>query len=104
MDYINSTVGVGGPNSTNNTGRIFIGLKPKSERGDAGVVIDRLRKSVGSVIGMQTYFRAIQNINLGGRISKGEYQYTLQSSDTDVLYAASEEMRLKIAKLDFCAT
>jgi HAE1 family hydrophobic/amphiphilic exporter-1 len=102
VDYINSTVGVGGPNSTNNTGRIFVGLKPKSERGEASsVVVDRLRKSVGSVIGMTTYFREVQNINLGGRISKGEYQYTLQSSDTDVLYAGAEEMRAKIANLDF---
>ena len=101
VDYINSTVGVGGPNSTNNTGRIFIGLKPKNEREDQAVVIDRLRKAVGPVIGMQSYFRAIQNINLGGRISKGEYQYTLQSSDTDVLYAGAEEMRQKISQLDF---
>jgi HAE1 family hydrophobic/amphiphilic exporter-1 len=102
VDYINSTVGVGGPNSTNNTGRIFIGLKSKKERDESSsVVVDRLRKSVGSVIGMQTYFRTIQNINLGGRITKGEYQYTLQSSDTETLYASAEVMRQKIAGLDF---
>jgi HAE1 family hydrophobic/amphiphilic exporter-1 len=102
VEYINSTVGVGGPNSTTNTGRIFIGLKPKTERGESSaVVVDRLRKSTGSVIGMQTYYREIQNINLGGRISKGEYQYTMQSSDTETLYAASEDMRQKIVALPF---
>ncbi len=102
VDYINSTVGVGGPNSTNNTGRIFVGLKPKKERGESSAVtVDRLRKATASVIGMQTYFREIQNINLGGRISKGEYQYTLQSSDTETLYASSEEMRQRIAALPF---
>ena len=102
VDYINSTVGVGGPNSTNNTGRIFVGLKPKNERGESSsIVVDRLRKSTSSVIGMQTYYREIQNINLGGRITKGDYQYTLQSSDTDTLYAASEDMRHKIAALPF---
>ncbi len=102
VDYINSTVGVGGPNSTNNTGRIFVGLKPKKTRGEpSSAVVDRLRKSVGSVIGMQTYFREVQNINLGGRISKGEFQYTLQSSDTEALYAGAEDMRQKIAQLPF---
>ena len=102
VDYINSTVGVGGPNSTNNTGRIFIGLKSKKERDESStIVVDRLRKSVGSVIGMQTYFRTIQNINLGGRITKGEYQYTLQSSDTETLYASAEVMRQKVAALPF---
>ena len=64
-------------------------------------MIDRLRKSVGAVIGMQTYFREVQNINLGGRVTKGEYQYTLQSSDTEALYAGSEDMRQRIARLDF---
>src|SRR5258707_6822736 len=85
VDYINSTVGVGGPNSTNNTGRIFVALKPKKERGEngeAGQVVARLRNSANAVTGMTTYFRQIQNINLGGRISKGEYQYTMQSSES----------------------
>jgi len=102
VDYVNSTVGVGGPNSTNNTGRIFVALKPKKERGEpSSVVIGRLRAATASVIGMKTYFREIQNINLGGRISKGEYQYTMQSTDTDTLYRSSEEMLHKIAELPF---
>ena len=41
---------------------------------------------------MAVYFREIQNINLGGRISKGEFQYTMQSSETDTLYRVSDEM------------
>ena len=41
----------------------------------------------------------IQNINVGGRINKSQYQYTLQSSDTDTLYKIAPEMRDKIAKL-----
>ena len=43
--------------------------------------------------------RSIQNINVGGRISKSEYQYTLQSSDTEELYRLAPELRDKIAKL-----
>jgi hydrophobic/amphiphilic exporter-1 (mainly G- bacteria), HAE1 family len=101
VDYINSTIGVGGPNTTNNTGRIFVALKPKSERKDTGIqVIQRLRHSANSVTGMTTYFRMIQNINLGGRISKGEYQYTLQTSDTELLYKSADEMLRRISGID----
>ncbi len=100
VDYVNTTIGVGGPNSTNNTGRIFIALKPKSVRKEDGqAVINRLRRTASSVTGTTTYFRMVQNINLGGRIAKGEFQYTLQSSDTELLYESSEEMRRKIALL-----
>jgi HAE1 family hydrophobic/amphiphilic exporter-1 len=102
VEYVNSTVGVGGPNSTNNTGRLFIALKPKKERREASeAVIARLRTAANSVVGTRAYFRQIQNINLGGRISKGEYQYTMQSTDTDVLYKSSDEMLHKIAELPF---
>ncbi len=94
--FVNSTVGVGGPNSTNNTGSMFVGLKPKAERGPSGPVLQRLRRATGSVVGMQVYFREIQNINLGGRIAKGEFQYTMQSSDTETLYRVSDEMLERI--------
>ena len=54
--YVNSTVGVGGPNATNNTGRMFVGLKPKAERGPSGPVLQRLRRTTGSVVGMAVYY------------------------------------------------
>ena len=94
--YLNYTVGIGGPNATNNTGRMFVGLKPKAERGPSGPVLQRLRRTTSNVVGMAVYFREIQNINLGGRISKGEFQYTMQSSETDTLYRVSDEMLERI--------
>jgi HAE1 family hydrophobic/amphiphilic exporter-1 len=103
VDYINSTVGVGGPNSTNNTGRLFVALKPKKERGangEANQVVQRLRQSANRVTGMTTYFRMIQNINLGGRISKGEFQYTLQSSEIETLYRVADEMLVKVKTIE----
>ena len=99
VNYVNSTVGVGGPNSTTNYGRIFIVLKPKGERDPAPVVIQRLRRAAAGVPGMKTGFRVIQNINIGGRITKGEYQYTLQSGDTEALYRIAPELRDKIAQV-----
>jgi HAE1 family hydrophobic/amphiphilic exporter-1 len=96
VEHVNSTVGVGGPNSTNNTGRMFIVLKPKKERDSMPVVQQRLRRATGSVVGMTVYYRGIQNINLGGRITKGEFQYTMQSSETETLYRSSDDMLERI--------
>jgi hydrophobic/amphiphilic exporter-1 (mainly G- bacteria), HAE1 family len=101
IDYLNSTVGAGGPNPTNNYGRIFIALKPKEERKvKVQAVIARLRQSVSVVPGIVMYFQPVQNINLTGRISKSEFQYTLQSSDTETLYRVAPEMRDRMAKLE----
>ena len=99
VDYVNSTVGVGGPNSTNNQGRMLVALKPKSERDAASVVIARLRRSASQVTGMRVFFQSIQNINIGGRLAKSEYQYTLQSSDTEALYTLAPKLSDKIAEL-----
>ena len=47
----------------------------------------------------QIFFQPIQNINLGGKLAKSQYQYTLQSNDTDALYRIAPELRDKIAKI-----
>jgi len=101
VDYVNSTVGAGGPNPTQNIGRMFIALKPRKERGEnSTAVIQRLRRTANVVPGMAVYFQNVQNINITGRISKSEFQYTLQSSDTDLLYKVAPELRDKIAQID----
>ena len=99
VDYINSTVGAGGPNPTANFGRVFIALKPKKEREPAPVVMARLRQTSLQVPGIQAFFQSIQNLNIGGRPSKSQYQYTLQSGDIESLYRLAPEMRDKIAKV-----
>ena len=99
--YVNSTVGVGGPNPTTNYGRLFVALKDRSERKEnSTAIIQRLRRSANTVTGMIVYFQNVQNINITGRISKSEYQYTLQSSDTETLYRVAPEMRDKVAKVE----
>jgi HAE1 family hydrophobic/amphiphilic exporter-1 len=99
VEYINSTVGAGGPNPTTNNGRLFIALKPRKERDSATVVMARLRQKATQVPGMQAFFQSIQNLNIGGRPSKSQYQYTLQSGDTESLYRLAPEMRNKIAQV-----
>src|SRR5499426_4701403 len=101
VDYVNSTVGAGGPNPTLNIGRMFIALKPRKERDEnSTAVIQRLRRTANVVPGMAVYFQNVQNINITGRISKSEFQYTLQSSDTQLLYDVAPTMREKIAEID----
>ena len=99
VDYVNSTVGSGGPNTLGNSGRMLVALKPRSERDKLPVILARLRNEANVVPGMQIFFQPIQNINLGGKLSKSQYQYTLQSNDTDALYRLAPQLRDKISKI-----
>ena len=78
---------------------MFVVLVPKTEREPLPQVISRLRSATANVAGIRTFFIPIQNINIGGRISKAEYQYTLQSADTEALYRIAPELSDKLAKL-----
>ena len=101
VEYVNPSVGPGGVNPTPNQGRIYIALKPREERKEnSTAVIQRLRVTANTVPGMSVVFQNVQNINITGRVSKSEYQYSLQSSDTEALYRLAPEMRDRIAKID----
>ena len=99
VDYVNSTVGIGGPNSLGNSGRMLVALKARRDRDSLQEILARLRRNANVVPGIQIFFQPIQNINLGGRLNKSQYQYTMQSNDTDSLYRLAPEMRDKIAKI-----
>ncbi|MEN3297731.1 MAG: hypothetical protein V7642_6984 [Burkholderiales bacterium] len=68
-----------GGNNTQNTGRLFVNLKPRNDRQPMPKVLEGLRKTTRAVPGVAVYFRPIQNLQLGGRASKSRYQYVLQS-------------------------
>ena len=97
--YVNSTVGSGGPNTLGNSGRMLVALKPRDERDGMQQINARLRQNVNVVPGIQIFFQPIQNINLGGRLNKSQYQYTLQSNDTQDLYRITPQLRDKIAQI-----
>src|SRR3974390_3267879 len=97
--YVNSTVGAGGPNSVGNSGRMLVALKPRKERDNLQTILARLRRTANVVPGLAIYFQPIQNINLGGKLAKSQYQYTLQSNDTTTLYRLAPELRDKIARI-----
>jgi multidrug efflux pump len=83
VDTIGSFAGGGGPGGGgSNTGRMFIMLKPLSERKlSADQVIGRLRPKLTSVPGATLFLQAQQELQIGGRGSNSQYQYTLQSED-----------------------
>jgi hydrophobic/amphiphilic exporter-1 (mainly G- bacteria), HAE1 family len=99
VDYLNITTGVGGANATSNFGRALVVLKPRDQREGVETVVQRLRVKANSFVGVAAYFQIMQNINIGGRTGKSQYQYTLQSSDTETLYKVGPEMMEKIAQI-----
>jgi HAE1 family hydrophobic/amphiphilic exporter-1 len=73
---------VGGNTGALNSGRMFITLKPHDQRdASASEVIARLRPKLDKVEGARLYLQAAQDINVGGRASRTQYQYTLQDAD-----------------------
>jgi hydrophobe/amphiphile efflux-1 (HAE1) family protein len=81
-----SFIGSGVASSTVNNGRMFITLKPRAERdATADQVINRLRKKLAGVIGINLFLQASQDIRVGGRMSRAQFQYALQSGDLDEL-------------------
>ncbi len=79
---VNSFNGGGG---SQNTGRLFINLKPRAERKPMKQVIEGLRGKLRDVPGIAVFMRPTQNLQLGGRPSKAQYQYILQSVKADEL-------------------
>ncbi len=79
-------VGSGGPTGALNNGRMFITLKPKAERDvSVGQVIARLRTQLDKVEGARLYMQPAQDVNIGGRLARTQFQYTLQDGDIDEL-------------------
>ncbi|MDP1976581.1 efflux RND transporter permease subunit [Undibacterium sp.] len=74
----------GGSGSQNN-GRMFVNLKPRGERKPMKEVVDGLRKKLNEVPGISVFLRPTQNLQLGGRPSKSQYQYILQSVEAGSL-------------------
>jgi HAE1 family hydrophobic/amphiphilic exporter-1 len=84
-DIASYGTGIGG-NRPINTGFVILGLKPLGERkSSADEVITRLRPQLAKVPGIQLFLQASQDLNVGGRTSRTQYQYTVQDSDINEL-------------------
>jgi multidrug efflux pump len=88
VEHVVAFTGSGGWGGTTNTGNLFAGLKPLSERklSDAAV-IGRLRRELSGVTGARLFLQSAQDIHFGGRQGNAQYQYTLLSDDLSTLDA-----------------
>ncbi len=86
-----------GGGGAQNTGRMFINLKPRAERQPMKQVVEGLRRKLREVPGLAAYPQPVQNLQLGGRPSKSQYQYILQSVKADELndWAAKLQDKLR---------
>jgi HAE1 family hydrophobic/amphiphilic exporter-1 len=82
-----SFVGASGPRPTANSGTLIINLKPRSERHETpDQIIARLRPQLAAVPGVQTYMQNPPPIRIGGMVTGGQFQYTLQDTNLEELY------------------
>src|SRR5499427_519591 len=86
VESLTSFIGVDGTNTTLNSGRMLINLKPRSERrGSATTVIRRLQRKLATVPGIALYMQPVQDLTIEDRVSRTQYQFTVESTDTEAL-------------------
>jgi multidrug efflux pump subunit AcrB len=89
-----------GANPTVSQGRVMINLKPFGQRTDsAGKVLNRLKPRLATVIGISLAMQVRQDIQVGGRISAAQYQYTLQAPDVNLLNHWAQVMTQRLSAL-----
>ncbi|MFG1361611.1 multidrug efflux RND transporter permease subunit [Xanthobacter versatilis] len=100
VEAVSGAAGATGGSQTVNTGRVWITLKPRNERdASADQVITRLRPQLAKVEGIALFLQASQDINVGGRPSRTQYQYTLQDANLAELNAWGPRMLAKLRAL-----
>ena len=82
-----------------NQGMMFARLKPRSERPPVDVIVQRLRSKLAQVPGIRVYPQVLPPIRLGGSLTRAQYQFTLQASDTKDLYLAAPALEEKLRSL-----
>jgi HAE1 family hydrophobic/amphiphilic exporter-1 len=86
--------------SAGNTGRMFLRLKDRKDREHATVVVQELRRSLAKLPGITAYPVMPDIIPIGGRMAKSQYQFTVQSPDTDELYGYAQKLEAKMRGID----
>ena len=97
VESLSSFIGIDGTNTTLNTGRILINLKPLAGRKiSASDVIRRLQPQLAKVSGITLFMQPVQDLTVEDRISRTEFQYTLEDPNTDELNIYARRMALKL--------
>jgi len=89
-----------GGNTALNQGRMYVTLKPLSERKlTADQVIARLRPKISHIPGATLYFQSVQDLQIGGRMSNAQYQYTLSGENLEELYTWAPQLLARLRKI-----
>jgi HAE1 family hydrophobic/amphiphilic exporter-1 len=100
VDSFMSGVGPGGSMVGYNIGRVFLRLKPRSERHlSADEILQELRPKLATVPGMRVFLQNFLPIRIGGTLTKSQYQFTLQSPNTKELYKHAPLLEAKLREL-----
>ena len=84
VESVSSFIGADGTNTTTNSGRMSINLKPLDQRKiSASDLIRRLNSRVNQVQGIQLFMEPVQDITVDDRVSRTQYQYTLEDPDAE---------------------
>jgi hydrophobic/amphiphilic exporter-1 (mainly G- bacteria), HAE1 family len=92
IEALMSTVGSGGGASGANAGRLIVTLKPRDQRVGVDEVVAELRRKLARLPGITAYPQIPPAIQIGGRQSKSQYQFTMQGSDVATLYPAAAKL------------
>jgi multidrug efflux pump len=100
VDNLSSFIGVDGTNTTLNSGRILINLKPLAVRKiSASDVIRRLQPELAKTPGITLYMQPVQDLSVEDRVSRTQFQYTLEDANADELNAYAPQMLARLQKL-----
>lgn len=100
VESVSSVAGVDGVNTTHNSGRLLVNLKPYPQRSvSASDVITRLQHRLENKTPLKIYMQPVQDLTLSDRISRTQYQYLLTSTDPDALDEALPEMMQQLEAL-----
>ena len=100
VESLSSFIGADGQNTTMNSGRISINLKPIEQRDlSASDVIRRLQNSLAQVAGIHLYMQPVQDITVDDRISRTQYQYTLEDPDSNELNSWTDKFVGELKKM-----
>jgi multidrug efflux pump len=100
VESLSSFIGVDGTNTTVNSGRIQINLKPLADRKiDASEVIRRLQPELEKVQGITLFMQPVQDLTVEDRVSRTQFQYSLEDSNADVLNSWAPQLVQKLQTL-----
>ena len=100
VESLSSFIGIDGTNTTLNSGRILINLKPLEERKiSASDVIRRLQPELAQVAGITLFMQPVQDITVEDRVSRTQFQYTLEDPSADELNVFAPRMLAELQKL-----